>query len=91
MAMKSNYHVKISVSLPVKLIEKLDKMTTYKGKSRSKYIAGAITQRMEAKNADLEAIELNQALNLAHGRLGKSPRDLLMKEIIVNYLNPVEY
>lgn len=89
--MKSNYHVKISVSLPVKLIEKLDKMTTYKGKSRSKYIAGAITQRMEAKSADFEAIELNQALGMVHARLGKSPKDLLMAAIIENYLNPVEY
>ena len=89
--MNSNYHVKISVSLPVKLIEKLDKKTTYKGKSRSKYIRDSITQRMEAKNADFEAIELNQALGMVHARLGKSPRDLLMKSIIENYLNPVEY
>lgn len=89
--MKSNYHVKISVSLPVSLIEKLDKLTTYKGRSRSKYISGAITQRIEAKNADFEDINLNQALALVHSRLGNSDRDVLMKAIIVNYLNPVDY
>jgi len=89
--MKNNYHVKISVSLPVGLIEKLDKKTTYKGKSRSKYIAGAISQRMEAKNADFEDIELNQALGMVHARLGNNPRDLLMKEIIQSYLNPANY
>ena len=89
--MKSNYHVKISVSLPVNLIEKLDKITTYKGRSRSKYIANAISQRMEAKSADFEDIDLNQAMAMAHARLGNSDRDLLMKGIINNYLFPVDY
>ena len=89
--MKSNYHVKISVSLPVKTIEKLDKLTTYKGRSRSKYIANAITQRMEAVSADFSEVSLNQALGMVHARLTNSPRDLLMKAIIDNYLNPVEY
>ena len=77
--------------MPVSLIEKLDKLTTYKGRSRSKYIANAITQRIEAKSADFEDVELNQALGMVHSRLGNSPRDLLMKSIIQSYLNPVSY
>jgi len=84
-----NYHIKISVSLPLRVVEKLDKLTTYKGKSRSKYIAGAISQRLEAQNADLLEMDLRQCLAMATARFGNNPRDLLMKEIIVAYLNPV--
>ncbi len=47
-----NRAIKISVSLPLNLLEKLDKITTYKGKSRSNYIAGAITQRIEGRKVD---------------------------------------
>ena len=34
------------------MVEKLDKITTYKGKSRSRYIAGAVSQRLEARKVD---------------------------------------
>jgi len=47
-----NRAIKISVSIPINLLEKLDKITTYRGKSRSAYIAGAITQRIEARTTD---------------------------------------
>lgn len=77
--------------MPVSLIEKLDKLTTYKGRSRSKYISSAITQRIEAKSADFEEVELNQALGMVHARLGNTDRDVLFKAIIENYLNPVKY
>lgn len=52
--MKSNYHVKISVSLPVHIIERLDKITTYKGKSRSKYIRKAVEDRLNSLPATQE-------------------------------------
>lgn len=89
--MRGNYHIKISVSLPLKIVEKLDKLTTYKGRSRSKYIANALTQRLEGSSAEFEDLDLQRCLTLAHSRLGTNPRDLLMREIIVNYLNPVTY
>ena len=87
--MRGNYHIKIS--LPLKIVEKLDKLTTYKGRSRSKYIANALTQRLEGSNAEFEDLDLNRCLSLAHSRFGNSPRDLLMREIIHNYLYPVDY
>ena len=47
-----NRAIKISVSMPINLLEKLDKITTYRGKSRSAYICGAVTQRIEARRTD---------------------------------------
>tara|TARA_Y100000592_G_C5464946_1_gene316173 strand:+ start:189 stop:455 length:267 start_codon:yes stop_codon:yes gene_type:complete len=47
-----NRAIKISVSMPLKLVEELDKLTTYKGKSRSQYISGAVTQRLKARKVD---------------------------------------
>ena len=47
-----NRAVKISVTIPLNLLEKLDKITTYKGKSRSRYIAGAVTQRLQSRKVD---------------------------------------
>ena len=45
--MNKNRHIKISVTLPIHLLEKLDKRTTYRGKSRSKYVAKAIQDRID--------------------------------------------
>jgi len=87
--LNKNYHIKISVSLPVKMVEKLDKKTTYKGRSRSKYIADAITQRIEAREIQYSDIPLDELLKVTIARFGNTPRDLLMKEIIRNYLFPV--
>ena len=47
--MNRNRHIKISVTLPIHLLEKLDKRTTYKGKSRSKYVAKAIQDRIDTR------------------------------------------
>lgn len=47
-----NRAIKISVSLPLKLVEKLDQITTYRGKSRSRYISGAVSQRLEGRKTD---------------------------------------
>lgn len=37
-----NRAIKISVSIPLRQLEELDKLTTYKGKSRSKFISNSI-------------------------------------------------
>lgn len=87
--MNKNYHIKISVSLPVRMVEKLDKKTTYKGRSRSKYIADAITQRIEAREIQYSDIPLDELLKVTIARFGNTPRDILMKEIVRNYLFPV--
>ena len=71
------------------MVEKLDKKTTYKGRSRSKYIADAITQRIEAREIQYSDIPLDELLKVTIARFGNTPRDLLMKEIIRNYLFPV--
>ena len=41
-AIVKNRAIKISVSIPLSLLEELDKLTTYKGRSRSKYISNSI-------------------------------------------------
>ena len=48
-----NRSVKISVTIPLNLLEKLDQITTYRGKSRSRYISGAVSQRLEGRNTDV--------------------------------------
>lgn len=47
--MNKNRHIKISVTLPIHLLEKLDKRTTYRGQSRSKYVAKAIQDRIDTR------------------------------------------
>lgn len=71
------------------MVEKLDKKTTYKGRSRSKYIADAITQRIEAREIQYSDIPLDELLKVTIARFGNTPRDILMKEIVRNYLFPV--
>lgn len=68
-SLNSNFHVKISVSLPAKTVEKLDKLTTYKGRSRSKYIANAITQRIEASTSALADRSNEELLQTIRSRL----------------------
>ena len=46
--MNKGRHIKISITLPIHLLEKLDKRTTYRGKSRSKYVAKAIQDRIDS-------------------------------------------
>jgi len=87
--MSKNYHIKISVSLPLRVVEKLDKLTTYKGKSRSKYIAGAISQRMEAANPNFAEMDLDHLLKLSISKFTNSEKDVFMREIIRDYLFPV--
>jgi metal-responsive CopG/Arc/MetJ family transcriptional regulator len=46
-----NRALKISVSIPLKIVEELDQLTTYKGRSRSKWITNAITERLKGFEA----------------------------------------
>lgn len=61
-----NRAIKISVSIPLKLLEKVDKLTTYKGRSRSKYIANAVSQRIEAQEITPE-IDVKRAIAIIMG------------------------
>lgn len=65
-----NRAIKISVSIPLKLLEKVDQITTYKGRSRSKYIANAVSQRIEAQNVTPE-IDINRAIAIILGNKDK--------------------
>lgn len=62
--------IKISISIPLHLLVKLDNITTYKGRSRSKYIANAVSQRIEAQEATPE-IDLNRAIAIILGNRDK--------------------
>ena len=46
-----NRALKISVSIPLKIVEELDQLTTYKGRSRSKWITNAINERLKGFEA----------------------------------------
>ena len=52
-----NRALKISVSIPLKIVEELDQLTTYKGRSRSKWITNAITERLKGFEAAPEMSE----------------------------------
>lgn len=65
-----NRAIKISVSIPLNLLLKLDKITTYKGRSRSKYIANAVSQRIEAAEVTPE-IDVTRAIAIILGNRDK--------------------
>lgn len=69
MAMK-NRAIKISVSIPLNLLEKLDKLTTYKGRSRSQYISNAVSQRIHAQEITPE-VDINRAIAIILGNRDK--------------------
>ena len=52
-----NRALKISVSIPLKIVEELDQLTTYKGRSRSKWVTNAITERLKGFDAAPEMSE----------------------------------
>jgi len=72
----SQRHIKISVSLPLHLVEKLDKKTTYKNKSRSQYIAKAVSDRINSLPAT-STIDTNTLLSMLCTRYDL-PRYLLV-------------
>jgi len=75
-----NRAIKISISMPINLLEKLDKITTYKGKSRSKYVCGAVSQRIEARRVDnMDALPISYLASMlnAHDECPEYLRVLL--------------
>ena len=61
-----NRALKISVSIPLKTVEELDQLTTYKGRSRSKWITNAISERLKGFDAAPEMSERQLMAMLRH-------------------------
>jgi metal-responsive CopG/Arc/MetJ family transcriptional regulator len=61
-----NRALKISVSIPLRTVEELDQLTTYKGRSRSKWITQAITERLKDLDATPEYTERQLMAMLRH-------------------------
>ena len=80
-AIVKNRAIKISVSIPIFLLEELDKVTTYKGRSRSKYISQSIKERIEGLDATPERSE-RQIMAM----LFNKTEDPLLKAILEHYL-----
>tara|TARA_Y100000004_G_scaffold167973_1_gene200960 strand:- start:433 stop:675 length:243 start_codon:yes stop_codon:yes gene_type:complete len=77
-----NRALKISVSVPLKLVEEVDKKTTYKGRSRSKWITNAIKSKLEdTKNAP----EMTERQLIA--MLIDKTKDPLLELILIHYFN----
>jgi len=83
-----NRAIKISVSIPLKLLEKVDKITTYKGRSRSKYIANAVSQRIEAQEITPE-IDLNRAIAIILGNRDKISKHLYYSACAEKNVDPI--
>lgn len=78
-----NRALKISVSVPLNLVEEMDKLTTYKGRSRSKWITNAIKSKLD----DLSnAPEMSERQLMA--MLYTSTNDPTLKAILQIKLNP---
>lgn len=77
-----NRALKVSVSIPLKIVEELDKLTTYKGRSRSKWITNAISERLKGFDATPEMSE-RQLIAL----LINATEDPLLEKILVHYFN----
>ena len=80
-----NRALKISVSIPLKVVEELDQLTTYKGRSRSKWVTNAINERLKGFDAAPEMTERQMmAMLFTHT---KNP---LLKVILGELLNPTK-
>jgi len=78
-----NRALKISVSIPLRTVEELDKLTTYKGLSRSRWITKTIQTRLDGGVAVDESTELQMI-----ARLHANTEDPLLKVILWHYLQP---
>ena len=78
-----NRALKISVSIPLKTVEELDKLTTYKGFSRSRWITKTIEARLKGSEA-IEEMPERQIMAMLFART----QDPLLKAILGHYLNP---
>jgi metal-responsive CopG/Arc/MetJ family transcriptional regulator len=76
-----NRALKISVSIPIRTVEELDKLTTYKGLSRSRWITKTIQTRLDGGIAVDEQTELQMI-----ARLHANTKDPLLKVILWHYL-----
>jgi len=81
-----NRALKISVSIPLKTVEELDQLTTYKGRSRSKWITNAISERLKGFDA---APEMSERQLMA--MLFNSTKNPLLKVILGELLNPTKF
>ena len=80
-----NRALKISVSIPLKTVEELDQLTTYKGRSRSKWITNAISERLKGFDAAPEMSERQLMAMLRHQT--KNP---LLHVILSELLQPTK-
>jgi len=80
-----NRALKISVSVPLRTVEELDQLTTYKGRSRSKWITQAITERLKGLDATQDFTE--RQLTALLFTTTKNP---LLKVILGELLNPTK-
>ena len=80
-----NRALKLSVSIPLKLVEELDQLTTYKGRSRSKWITNAIRERLNGFEAAPEMSE-RQMMAL----LFSSTTNPMLKVVLGEVLNPTK-
>ena len=76
-----NRALKISVSVPLKTVEELDKLTTYKNRSRSKWITNAIQNKLK----DIENIPERTERQLMAALRAKT-EDPLLTAILTHYL-----
>lgn len=81
-----NRALKISVSVPLKLVEEVDKKTTYKGRSRSKWITNAIKSKLNDIDNAPEMSERQLTAMLLY-----QTNDPLLKAILQVKLNPDWY
>tara|TARA_A100001201_G_C4091057_1_gene202080 strand:+ start:1133 stop:1402 length:270 start_codon:yes stop_codon:yes gene_type:complete len=81
-----NRALKISVSVPLKLVEEVDKKTTYKGRSRSKWITNAIKSKLNDIENAPEMTERQLTAMLLY-----QTKDPLLKAILQVKLNPDWY
>ncbi len=81
-----NRALKISVSIPLNIVEELDQLTTYKGRSRSKWITNAINERLKGFEATPEMSERQMMAILFN-----STTNPYVKLVLGEALNPTKF
>ena len=81
-----NRHIKVGFTIPLSILEELDKVTTYKGRNRSKFITQAIKERLNGLEASPEMTE-RQLMAMLLSRT----KDPLLMAILQIKLNPNWY
>ncbi len=78
-----NRHIKCGFTIPIKTLERLDKKTTYKGFNRSRWIVGAINDKLDKTNTP-EPLTERQMMVLLHN----NTKDLGLKAYLAIKINP---